>query len=377
MSIYPNLGEVSQRQIDDFQIEGKYNECYNLYMKSSLDRENGDTRKIKEILYEMLYNYLVFDPELKEEAFWQSPKLDVSAFEKLSNKDPRYVEKMRAVLLVMYYCQKNRSFNYVFTANASHCEVSKAEYLRDWLESNYNKIVGGYTELEPYFAQLMVLLYDKVTSATVGLFHQGKKVPTGMDIFNFGSFAIGETRYKDTSFSQKINALKLLGNDQYRRDYMERRNCWISKVANSDIRNSKNTFLYGTYDLDELNNYLSVFNFKLYSLKTKYYEQFFCTLPNGLHRVKQVFFLLTNNEEKYNREMRKNRDWPLSLILMSLIKVLVPALVVAVLFTLLFSVIGLTEAVDTIILICILIFMTPPLNRLLEKGKRKEYSLFK
>ena len=373
------FGQISKQKLDLLQKEEDYSKCYELYNQSNLDKENHSLREIKLILYKTLANYLLYDPEAKEPISYASINPDRSIFNAISKNDPDYENKMSAILIVLFYCIKNRSFNYALVDNASHDEISQGEYLREWLEDNAETIIAGSDQIRNLLCAVMTLLYDKVLSATVELVHSGKDVPSSITTYGIGgSFAFSEINYRNTTKLQKINALKLKCMDKYRAEYTERRDYWKQNVNSSTFCSNKNTFLFGTYNLKELNTFLSQFDFKLYDISTKYYENYFCSFPNpfsiSIAQIKRIVYLITDNEQKQKQLNKKHRQWPVSLLIKSFFKVLFTAILFAIPAMLIFSpILGENSGIAAILAACVT--FTPPFNRALESKKRAKFSL--
>lgn len=373
------FGEVTQAKLDALQKNEDYATCYQLYTQSSLDLNDSNIRKTKLLLYRVLCSYMQYDPITQENLSHSDSDADTSIFTAISKNDPQYVAKMSAVLLVLYYCIKNRCYNYVFTDNASHEEIQRDEKLRDWLEHNADSIIAGNEQLKALVSALMVLLYDKVMSATVELFHQGQNVATGVTTYHIGeSLSYSEINYTNTSRIQKINALKLICMNDYRDEYVQRRNLWKQNVPNPQFQATKNTFLYGTYSLKELNDHLSQFHFQLYDISTRYYENFFCHFVNPFsitfNQLSEIVNILTDNRKKEKARLKKHRKWPLSLMVKSFFKTMLLALPIMVISALLCFPLGEPLSIAVPTLLALTAFL-PPFNRMVEQKKRTTYAL--
>lgn len=373
------FGEITTAKLDALQKNEDYETCYQLYARSSINLNDQNIRKTKLTLYRILSEYLQYDPITQQPLSHSGPVPDTSIFTSISKNDPQYVAKMSAVLMVLYYCIKNRCYNYVFTDNASHEEISRGERLQDWLETNAASIIAGNEQLKILLSALMVLLYDKVLSATVALFHEGKDVASGITTYHIGdSLSYSEINYSNTSRIQKINALKLICMSDYRDEYIQRRDYWKQYVPNRQFQATKNTFLYGSYSLSEFNAFLAQFDFKLFDISTKYYENYFCHFVNpfsiAISQLSRIIYLLTDEQKKEKELLKKHRDWPFSLLIKSLFKTIILALPIIVISSLLFYPLGEPLSIVLPILAAIIAFL-PPFNRMREKKKRISYAL--
>lgn len=371
------FGEITQQKLDALQKEEDYGSCSELYQQSNLNIDNPDVRNLKTILYKILADYLIFEPMTNENLSYSITKPDISLFTAVPTNDPLYTNKMKAILSVLYYCIKNRGYNYALPANASHEEIHICDDLRDLLENNADYICNGNAELTNLMSELMVLLYDKLLGATVELVHSGEDVPTSISTFGVSdNFAFSKINYTNTTKVQKINALKLIVMDDYREQYIERRKFWKS---NTRLPESKNFFLYGTYNLKEINDFLAQFDFKLFDITTPYYENYLCDGIFGINisQFKLLFYLLTDNQKKLRKLEKKHRNWSMNrgLQIKGALKSFIRAIAIALPLCLIFMPFGENVALPATLIPTCAVFL-PSVNRKFEKKKRKIYSLF-
>lgn len=371
------FGEITQQKLDTLQKDEDYGSCSELYQQSNLNIDNPDVRNLKIILYKILADYLIFEPMTNENLSYAITKPDISLFTAVPINDTMYTNKMKAILSVLYYCIKNRGYNYALPANASHEEIHICDDLRDLLENNADYICNGNAELTNLMSKLMVLLYDKLLGATVELVHSGEDVPTSISTFGISNnLAFSTINYTNTTKVYKSNALKLIVMDNYREQYIERRNFWKN---NTRLPESKNFFLYGTYNLKEINDFLAQFDFKLFDITTPYYENYFCSgmYENSISLYRRLFYLITDNQKKLHKLEKKHRNWSMNfgLWIKSFLKVFIRAIAVALPLYLIFMPFGEKVALPATLIPACAVFL-PPVNRKLEKKKRKIYSLF-
>lgn len=371
------FGEITQQKLDALQKEEDYGSCSELYQQSNLNIDNPNVRNLKTILYKILADYLIFEPMTNEDLSYSITKPDISLFTAVPTNDPLYTNKMKAILSVLYYCIKNRGYNYALPANASHEEIHICDDLRDLLENNADYICNGNAELTNLMSELMVLLYDKLLGATVELVHSGEDVPTSISTFGVSdNFAFSKINYTNTTKVQKSNALKLIVMDDYREQYIERRKFWKS---NTRLPESKNFFLYGTYNLKEINDFLAQFDFKLFDITTPYYENYFCgdIFGDNIAFYRKLFYLISNNQKKLRKLEKKHRSWSTNpgLWIKSFLKAFIRAIAIALPLYLIFMPFGEKVALPTTLIPAWAIPMTP-ISRIFEKRKRKIYSLF-
>ena len=110
---------INKDSIDYLQKKEKYAEAMQTYVDGSIDSNNEDLRKMKTCLYGILSSFMMYNPVLKRNLSSFRDGLDVTPLISIEKEDPMYGEKMQAALLVLYYCIKNRSFNYAISSNAS------------------------------------------------------------------------------------------------------------------------------------------------------------------------------------------------------------------------------------------------------------------
>lgn len=378
--------EITQKQIDEAQKSKKYAECLSQYHASSLDADAPEIRKMKLCLYQILNDFLIYDPVHKRETGSFRDGLRTDALVSVDKEDPQYAEEMRAVLLVLYYCVKNRSFNYALPANAGHYEISQTEALITFFEENAERLVWENETLKSLLSALMVLLFDKLLSATVELYHEGERVPESVTSTYIGNRQIISTvNYKNTSRYQKINALTLKVMDDKRGEYQKKRDFWYQMIKKPSFPKSFNTFLYGTYDLCEMNAFLAQFRFRLYDISTKYYANYFCgTEAFSFGGIKKVFYTLTGNQAGYDREIEKHREWTgweLAKQLLFQLPSMFLFAVCAVVLLLLFQSFNPNEVMEamfmTVMVLVYCVLASPPMQRKKEKKKRIVYSLMK
>jgi len=377
------FGQISQSRIDEFQRREEYTECCQLYESSQLDCNNPDVRAMKITLYHVLRDYLIYDPVLDKWLGSSEWERAVSVFDRIAPGDPDYANKMTAVLSTVYYCVKNRGFNYTLASNASIEEINLADYLRDWLENHSARIINRSTQVAGVLAALMVLLYDKIGTATVKLVHIGEDVPVGVDFRSIGNGRVyGEIEYRNTTRSMRNNALGLIGMERYRHEYGTRRNYWRSMVQNKQLRECENTFLYGCCNVAQINQFLSRYHFHVLDICTQYYENYFSKLPSIFSFHKKLLYMITGSSEKSEAEKRKSRDFmdfSFKQMVLSFARVFLPCLIVAVVCLVLFVILMGEEgiAIGSVVAIVISVyFLSPFYSRSLEKKKRKKYSIY-
>lgn len=372
------FGMLSKQKLDELQKREDYKKCYDLYSESDLDCNNPEIREIKLVFYKILSSYLIYNPEIQDNiSFNLETEPYISVFSSILPSDFNYENKICAVLSVFFYAIKNRGYNYVFIDNASHEEVSDCEQLRAYLEINSEKIIARNLKIRKIFAALMTLLYDKILLAKIELIHSGEDVISGITTYNFGgSVSFSDVNYKNTTTTQKINALKLMGLEEYRDEYIQRRNYWVNQVDVLEIKQSKNLFLFGIYNLNELNKFLVQFDFKLFNVATKYYRNFLCDGDiYGVSNFFRIFYSITGNDKKLKEFNKKHRDWPFSLKLKSCLTAMLTSCVIAIPLCGLMYPIFKETGMGISLVISILCGFNPFFYRTIEKKKRTKFSL--
>lgn len=368
---------ITKETIDECQKNKKYWEAANYYLNSTFDEENPDIRLTKLGLYTVLAGYSMYDPVQELPLSSINYGLPTAPFEQLPKIDPDYSDKMIATLLVLYYCIKNRSFNYAIKHNANHDEITQTEALREYLENHAEEIINCDSRIEKMLAAVMVLLYDKMLSAKVELFHEGKDVIDSITFDLSGVFSPMISR-RNTSTFQTVGAMRLKCIEEYRPKYVEARKYWNKKIRKTDLGQCKNTFLYGTYDLKEINRFLKKYNFKLYNIQTKYYENFFAesAVLRPIRKVIEVFHIITDNEQNERRLKETNKRWSVGEMIKSAVLTSLKSIPFAILAALPIALLGKTGVIISIpfILLALLPFFAP-YNRFKERRKRETYSL--
>lgn len=228
---------MTKKELFALQKKEQYRACAEAYAASSFDE--GDVRQMKTIFYRILAEYLLYDPVSGKELNTVGYRLNTAVFEAVAKDDPRYVEKMRAILLVVYYAVKNRAYNHTLDKDTSTEEINLTLYLFEYLELNAEPIINYKRELQPLFRSLMVLVYDKLL---------GARVPREHLI---------------------LKGTQVLGIGTKRDQFVERRNRWTEGTTDTALSRCENTFLYGTYDLKAVNKALSAFDFCLADIRPK------------------------------------------------------------------------------------------------------------
>lgn len=366
----PTINHLLQRE--------EYRKCYEMYSESEIDCDRPDIREMKLTFYQILAEYLIYDPSIGKVTSTNFGVELADIFSVVSTDDPDYENKMSAILIVFFYAVKNRSFNYALSENACHEEVIIDETLRGWLEENAERIIMNNAAVRKIFAALMTLLYDKILTATVEIYHSGEDVVTGVTTYSFGTVAYSDLKYENTGYQQKINALRLLGLEEYRDDYILRRNTWKGYVQNPDFTENKNLFLFGTYNLDEFNRFLSRYDFKLFKITTKFYANFLCDGDiYGIGKFISAFYLITGNSKKEKEFNKKHKDWTFFQKVFGFLRGMpIAILIVLVLNYLLLLSLEENTRLGISVLVGILVAFTPPINRAMEKKKRKTFSIF-
>lgn len=228
---------MTKKELFALQKAERYRECAEAYAASPLD--DGDVRQMKVLLYRILADYLLYDPVTGNELNTVHFALNTSVFEAVAKEDPRYVEKMQAILLVVYYAVKNRAYNHTLERDTSTEEINLTLMLFEYLELHAEPIINYKPELQPLFRSLMVLVYDKLL---------GARVPRQHLI---------------------LKGTQVLGIGTKKEMFWERRNRWTEKTTDKALARCENTFLYGTYDLKALNKALAAFDFRLLDIRPK------------------------------------------------------------------------------------------------------------
>ncbi len=259
---------VTQEQVTSYQKQRKFNKAYQLYYSSQIDKANPETRTMKCLFYKILSQTYYYNPE-NDTIINDSYDFKISMLNNFSKTDPLYEKKVISILLILYYITKNRAFNYAFKHNCSHCEYSQTEYMREWLENNYDSVVNGNANIRCVLDKFMLLIYDKLLVGRIRLFHQGETVVTGSTTLITDSFAFTQLDKRNTSRYQSIKGIDLIQKSEMLPQYKQRRDFWCQQITEPTLKKCKNSFLNDIYDLKEINAYLAFFDFQLYRIATK------------------------------------------------------------------------------------------------------------
>lgn len=226
-----------KKELLTLQKREEYRTLAQVYLVSSSDE--GDVRQMKRIFHRILSDYLLYDPVSNRTLNKLGGQFNTSVFEAVAKDDPRYVEKMQAIFLVVYYAVKNRAYNHTLDKDTSVEEINLALHLFEYLEKHAEPVLNYKYELEPLFHSLMVLIFDKIL---------GARVPREHLI---------------------LKGMQILGIGRMREMFVERRNRWAERTTDKALSRCENTFLYGTYDLKAVNKALAAFDFRLLDIRPK------------------------------------------------------------------------------------------------------------
>ena len=129
-----------KKELLTLQKREEYRTLAQVYLVSSSDE--GDVRQMKRIFHRILSDYLLYDPVSNRTLNKLGGQFNTSVFEAVAKDDPRYVEKMRAIFLVVYYAVKNRAYNHTLDKDTSVEEINLALHLFEYLEMHAEPVLN-------------------------------------------------------------------------------------------------------------------------------------------------------------------------------------------------------------------------------------------